>query len=94
MASKMQSTAAEYAAISTGETATRPNALSNRVTSVLSTSYADPEIREALEILDEQGFRNTPEARRQLRFQVQKEVIDCNSEIIRQFGHVSEVCCR
>ncbi len=74
-----------------GELSARPSALLNKVTSVLSTSYADLDIREALETLDQQGFQNTPEARRQLRLQVQKEVIDCNGEIIREFGHVAEV---
>lgn len=66
------------------------NALSNRITSVLSASYADLEIRDALEILDERGIRNTAETRRQIRLNVQKEVIRCNGEIVKDFGTVAE----
>lgn len=69
----------------------RPNALSNRLTSVLSASYADSDIRDALETLGTRGIQNTPETRRQLRLDVQKEVIDCNAEIVRDFGKVAEV---
>ena len=67
------------------------NALSARITSVLSASYADLEIRDALETLDDRGMRNTAETRRQLRLHVQREVIQCNGEIVRDFGHVAEV---
>lgn len=72
-------------------TANRPNALSNRLTSVLSASYADPDIRDALETLSLRGIHNTAETRRQLRVDVQKEVIDCNAEIVQDFGKVAEV---
>jgi hypothetical protein len=68
------------------------NALSSRITSVLSASYADLEIRDALETLDARGVQNTAETRRQLRLQVQKEVIQCNGEIVKDFGAVAEVC--
>lgn len=68
------------------------NALSARITSVLSASYADLEIRDALETLDARGVCNTAETRRQLRLDVQKEVIQCNGEIIKDFGQVAEVC--
>lgn len=67
------------------------NALSARITSVLSASYADLEIRHALETLDERGIQNTAETRRQLRLDVQREVIECNGEIVRDFGAVAEV---
>lgn len=70
----------------------RSNALSNKITSVLSASYADLEIREALRTLDEKGIQNTAEARRRLRLDVQREVIECNGEIIKEFGLVAEVC--
>lgn len=69
----------------------RSTALSNRLTSVLSASYADSDIRDALETLSLRGIYNTAETRRQLRLDVQKEVIDCNSEIVRDFGKVAEV---
>lgn len=68
------------------------NALSSRITSVLSASYADLEIRDALETLDTRGVRNTAETRRQIRLDVQKEVIQCNGEIVKDFGEVAEVC--
>jgi hypothetical protein len=71
--------------------APRTSALSNRLTSVLSASYADSDIRDALETLDERGTRNTAETRRQLRLEVQKEVINCNGEIVEDFGRVAEV---
>lgn len=69
----------------------RSNALSNRITSVLSASYADSDLRDALETLSLRGIHNTAETRRQLRLDVQKEVIDCNAEIVRDFGKVAEV---
>lgn len=76
----------------TGDVNIRSSALSAKVTNVLSTSYADVDIRDALEILDQQGFQNTAEGRRQLRLQVQKEIIDCNGEVIQDFGRVAKVC--
>lgn len=68
------------------------NALSSRITSVLSASYADLEIRGALETIDERKIQNTAETRRQIRLDVQKEVIECNGEIVKDFGEVAEVC--
>ncbi len=58
---------------------------------MLSSSYADTEFREALALLDERGVSNTPETRRQLRLDLQKEVIDSNGEIIDEFARVAEV---
>ena len=66
-------------------------ALSNRITSVLAGSYADLEIRDALETLDERGVVNNAETRRQLRLDAQKELIHCNGEVIQDFGKVAEV---
>lgn len=37
------------------------------------------------------GIHNTAETRRQLRLDVQKEVVDCNAEIVKDFGKVAEV---
>jgi len=79
------------AATSLGSASRRANALSSRITSVLSASYADLEIRDALETLDARGVRNTAETRRQIRLDVQKEVIECNGEIVKDFGQVAEV---
>ena len=69
----------------------RLNTLSNKLNNILSTSFADVEIREALRNLDERLIPNSPETRRWLRLDTQKEVIDCNSDIIKDFGHVAEV---
>jgi hypothetical protein len=75
-----------------GTTSRGANALSGRITSVLSASYADLDIRDAVETLDARGVQNTAETRRQLRLDVQKEVIQCNGEIVKDFGEVAEVC--
>ena len=70
----------------------KSNALANRLTSVLSASYADPEIRDALRTLDGKNTQNNIETRRALRLDVQKEVINCDGEIVKEFGNVAEVC--
>lgn len=67
----------------------KSNALQNRVSSVLSASYADLEIRDALSILDERGLQNTADTRRNLRLRVQEELIQCNGEIVKDFGQVA-----
>lgn len=69
----------------------RPNTLSSKVTSVLAASYADHEIRDALALLDYRKVENSAETRRQLRLDVQKDVIESNGAIIREFGHVADV---
>lgn len=69
----------------------RSTALSNRLTSVLSASYADSDIRDSLETLNLRGIHNTAGTRRQIRLDVQKEVVDSNAEIVRDFGKVAEV---
>lgn len=69
----------------------RINALSSKISSVLSTSYTDTEIREAFATLDERNVQNTPEVRRRLRTDAQKDVLDCNGGIVRDFGRVAEV---
>lgn len=72
-------------------TGNRSNALASRITSVLSASYSDLDIRDALETIDARGIRNTPDTRRQLRLDVQKEIIQCNGEVVKDFGQVAEV---
>lgn len=68
-----------------------PNPFTSKVTAVLSTSFADSEFRDALSLLDDRGTINTPDMRRQLRLDLQKELIDSNGDIINQFGKVAEV---
>lgn len=69
----------------------RASALSTRISSVLSASYSDLEIRDALETLDARGLKNTQDMRRQLRLDVQRDVIQCNGDIVQDFGRVAEV---
>lgn len=76
--------------VPTNATLPRSNALQNRITTVLSTSYADLEIRDALSILDERGVQNTPEARRNLRLDVQQELIECDGAIVQDFSKVAD----
>lgn len=71
--------------------ALKTSAPSARITSVLSASYADSDVREALRTLDRQNIHNTPETRRRFRLDVQREVIQRNGMIIQDFGHVAEV---
>ncbi|TKA26964.1 hypothetical protein B0A50_05155 [Salinomyces thailandicus] len=68
----------------------RSSALQNRITSVLSSSYADLDIRDTLSVLDERGLQNTADSRRNLRLDVQQELFECNGEIVRDFGKVAE----
>lgn len=76
---------------STTASAPRSSALSSRITNVLSASYADLDLRDALETLDSRNFQNTQESRRNLRLDLQQEVIKSNGEIIQDFGQVAEV---
>lgn len=76
---------------SEGAVSGRNTMLSNKLTSVLSQSYADPEIRDTLSILDARGVVNDASARRRLRLDAQKEVIECNGAIVQDFGVVAEV---
>ena len=71
--------------------ANRSNALSTRISSVLSSSYADLDLRDALQTLDSQKFTNTQDSRRNLRLDLQQDVIQANGEIIKDFGLVADV---
>lgn len=44
-----------------------------------------------MEILDSRQTRNTPETRRNLRLEAQQELIECNGEVIKDFGEVAQV---
>lgn len=70
----------------------RSNPLSQKISSILSASYVDTEIREALRNLDAKNIQNSPETRRRLRYDFQKEMIDCDGGIISEFGQVAKVC--
>ena len=66
------------------------SSLNAKISNALSTSFADIEIRDAFQTLDQRGIKNTPETRRNFRLDAQKEIIDCNAEIIDDFGKVAE----
>ncbi|KAK1063070.1 Golgi transport complex subunit 6 [Friedmanniomyces endolithicus] len=74
----------------TSNAAPRSTALQNRITAVLSASYADLEIRDALNVLDQRALQNTVDARRNLRLDVQQELIECNGEVVQDFGKVAD----
>ena len=65
--------------------------MSAKIITVLSSSFADSEFRESLRLLDNRGIKNGPETRRNLRLNLQKEVIQSNGEIIDEFGKVAKV---
>ncbi|KAI3393525.1 hypothetical protein diail_4161 [Diaporthe ilicicola] len=67
-----------------------PNPFSSKITTVLATSYADSEFRGALSLTDDRGITNSAATRRQVRLQLQKEVIDSNGNIIVEFGRVAD----
>ncbi|GAM85520.1 hypothetical protein ANO11243_035270 [Dothideomycetidae sp. 11243] len=68
----------------------RVNALQTRIATVLSASYADLEISEALQTLDARGVQNTAETRRNLRLELQQELIASNGQVVKDFGAVAE----
>lgn len=62
-----------------------------RLSSILSASYSDTEIRNALQVLDSRFTANSPDSRRQLRVEVQAEVIRSNARIVQEFAKIAEV---
>ena len=69
----------------------KANALSTKLATVLSSSYADSEIREALRLLDVRDVQNEEELRRDLKADAQKAVIDVNARIVDDFSQVADV---
>ena len=66
--------------------------LSQKLTSILSSSYADADIRDALQALDRRLAHNSPDSRRQLQINIQDDVIQTNAVIVNEFSKISEVC--
>ncbi|KAF8477542.1 oligomeric Golgi complex subunit 6 [Kalaharituber pfeilii] len=64
--------------------------VSQKLTSILSASYSDADIRDALSVLDSRLSQNTPDSRRQLRIDVQADVIQTNASIIHEFTKIAE----
>lgn len=84
-------TATPAGSVGNASSTAKAGALSGKITTLLSTSFADSDLRDALAILDARGVTNNAETRRNLRQDAQKEVIDCNAEIVADFGKVAEV---
>lgn len=74
-----------------GSSARRGNALSNKLTSVLSSSYADSEIRDALRLYDSRYGQDEADTNHDLKYQAQKEVIEANARIVDDFSKVAKV---
>ena len=70
----------------------RGQALSNKLNSVLSSSYADSEIREALRLYDLRYAANK-DIELDLRYEAQREVIEANARIVNDFSKVVKVSC-
>lgn len=67
------------------------NVIANKIASVLSVSYTDQSMRQALESLDsrmKQG--NTTSARRHLRSNTEAEIIKANGQFLKSFSHITE----
>lgn len=67
------------------------NPLLSRVTEVLSTSYADAEFRQTLQLVDERQVHSDSKARRGLKLALHRELLEQNASILREFGKVVEV---
>jgi conserved oligomeric Golgi complex subunit 6 len=83
---------ASPASLSPEAVSNRKNALASKLTKVLSQSYVDPEIRNALSILDIRGVVNDASTRRKLGLDIRGDVIECNGSIVQDFGLVADVC--
>lgn len=78
--------------VSDALSARRGNALSNKLTSVLSSSYADTEIRDALRIYDARYGAQELTQDIDLKHEAQKRVIEGNARIVDDFSKVAKVC--
>jgi len=67
----------------------RLGTLTTKITTILSSSLANIEIRDSLEALDSRHIQNTSSTRRNLRLDLQAEAIKSNFEIIHDFGNVA-----
>ena len=62
------------------------NAFSQKIASILSTSYSDASIRQALQSLDHRVVKNTGETRRHLRSNTEADVIRANGVALKEFS--------
>ncbi|KAK5080783.1 Golgi transport complex subunit 6 [Exophiala xenobiotica] len=77
---------------SDGNFTRRGNALSNKLTRVLSSSYADSEIRDALRLYDGRYGHGQDDLDRDLdlKYEAQEEVIEANARIVDDFAKVAQ----
>ena len=69
----------------------RGNVLSTKLTNVLSSSYADSEIRDALRIFEKRYGHSDLDRDFDLRYQTQKEIVETNAKIVDDFSQVAKV---
>ena len=55
-------------------------------------SFSDSEFGETLSVFDQRILFNDARKRRQIRLDLQKDVMQCNGLVLDQFGRVAEVC--
>lgn len=69
----------------------RGTALSNKLTNILSSTYADSETRDALRLFDARYGNDWTNGEFDIRYEVQKEAIEANARIIDDFSKVAKV---
>ena len=67
------------------------NPLTHRVTAILSSAYSDSDFRQTLSSLEGRSIWHDAGTRRQLRLQLQREVIEHDGVIIDEFGKITDV---
>jgi len=67
----------------------RGNAVQNRISSILSTSYSDLETKNVLQTLDSRKI--TSNDRKDLRLDLDQELIKSNGDVVKDFSQVAQV---
>lgn len=65
---------------------------SNKLTSVLSSSFVDADTRNALRLFDARYSSHVQDNSFDLKYEAQKEVIQANGKIVDDFARVAQVC--
>lgn len=71
----------------------RGTALSNKLTSILSSSYADTETRDALRLFDLRYGDKWAKTEFDVKYEAQREVTEANARIVDDFSKVAKVGC-
>ncbi|KAF1809000.1 oligomeric complex COG6 [Eremomyces bilateralis CBS 781.70] len=77
------------ATLAEGPSFPRGSTVSSRISNILSVSYADQAIRDALQTLQSRGASDYNQVRRHFYHDVQKETIQCNAEVVQDFGKIA-----